>query len=66
MNIRWTNKYSQESGFVKTVSKVKNCFINTYEKSEARVFRSVKEAQNAINALTEMGEAEDNIFVIEE
>lgn len=62
MKIRWTNKFSQETGFVKTVSKAKNCFINTFDESEARVFKSEKDAQKAIATLTEMGEAENNVF----
>lgn len=66
MKIRWTNKFSQETGFVKTVSKAKNCFMNTFDATEARIFKSEKEAQKAIAVLTEMGEAENNIFSIEE
>jgi uncharacterized membrane protein len=65
MKIRWTNKFSQETGFVKTVSKAKNCFINTFEASEARVFKNEKDAKKVIATLTEMGEAENNIFTIE-
>lgn len=65
MKIRWTNKYSQETGFVKTISKAKKCFINTFDASEARVFKTEKDAQKAIVSLTEMGEAENNIFTVE-
>ena len=65
MKIRWTNKFSQETGFVKTISKAKNCFINTFDAAEARVFKSVKDAEKAIATLTEMGEAENNIFTVE-
>ena len=65
MKIRWTNKFSQETGFVKTVSKAKNCFMNTFDASEARVFKSEKDAEKAIAVLTEMGEAENNIFTVE-
>jgi hypothetical protein len=65
MIIKWTNKYSQETGFVKSVSKAKNCFINTFDASEARVFKNDKDAQKAIATLTEMGEAENNIFTVE-
>jgi hypothetical protein len=65
MKIRWTNKFSQETGFVKNVSKAKKCFINTFDESEARVFKNEKEAEKAIAALTEMGEEENNIFTIE-
>jgi hypothetical protein len=66
MKIRWTNKYSRETGFVKSVSKAKNCFINTFDASEARVFKSGKDAEKAIAMMTEMGEAENNIFTVEE
>ena len=66
MIIKWTNKFSQETGFVKTISKAKNCFMNTFDASEARVFKSEKDAQKAIATLTEMGEAENNIFTVVE
>lgn len=65
MIIKWTNKFSQETGYVKTVSKAKNCFMNTFDAAEARVFKSEKDAQKAIATLTEMGEAENNIFTVE-
>ena len=65
MKIRWTNKFSQETGFVKTISKAKKCFMNTFDASEARVFKTEKDAQKAIATLTELGEAENNIFTVE-
>ena len=65
MIIKWTNKYSQETGFVKTISKAKNCFMNTFDAAEARVFKTQKDADKAIAQLTEMGEAENNVFTVE-
>jgi hypothetical protein len=64
--IQWTNKYSGEVGYVKTVSAAKKCFINTFDKDEARKFRSDAEAEKTIAVLNDMGEGENNIFTIVE
>lgn len=64
--IAWTNKFSQETGFVKTISKKKGYFENTFEKEDARKFRSDKEANNALAQLTELGEDEKNDFTVVE
>ena len=66
MKIKWTNKYSQETGFVKTVSSAKKCFMNTSDEAEARVFKTEKAAQKAIDTLVEYGEAVNNDFTIVE
>lgn len=65
-NLKWTNIYSYESGYVAKVSNVKNCFINTYEKDKAKKYASEKAARKEIDKLKEFGEAENNIFEIEE
>lgn len=38
--IRWTNKYSHEQGYVKTINKKERYFENTFERDEARHFQS--------------------------
>lgn len=60
--LKWTNKYSQETGYVAKIAKSKGYFENTEIVAEARKFRSVKEAENAIVTLVELGEAENNNF----
>lgn len=66
MKIKWINKYSQETGFVKTISKAKQCFMNTADETEAREFKTEKAAQKAIDTLVEYGEAVNNDFIIVE
>lgn len=39
MKIRWTNKYSGEQGFVKSLNLRGNYFVNTFDKAEARVYK---------------------------
>ena len=60
--IKWTNKFSGETGFVGSISKAKGYFINAGSAEEARSFRSDKEAAAAIQTLIELGEAENNVF----
>lgn len=63
VNLKWTNRYSREEGFVGTIRESKGYFENT-NKEKARKFRSVKEAEKAIETLTRLGEAENNDFEI--
>jgi len=65
-NLKWTNIHSYESGYVAKVSNVNKCFINTYEKDKAKKYAYEKAALNDIEKLKEFGEAENNIFEIEE
>ena len=62
----WTNKFSGETGFVKMIKPSKNCFVNTFDKEDARKFRSESEAQKAIASLIDMGEGKNNAFSIAE
>lgn len=66
MKIMWTNKFSGETGFVKMIKPSKNCFVNTFDKEDARKFRSEAEAKKAIESLIAMGEGENNTFSIVE
>ena len=65
-NLKWTNKYSCETGYVKKVSKVKGYFENTFDKAEAKKYRSEKAVMTDIELLKELGEAENNHFAAEE
>lgn len=50
MKIQWTNKCSGEQGYVKEIKRKDGHFVNTFDKSEARVYSSKGTAQ-AINVL---------------
>lgn len=65
-NLKWTNKFSGETGFVKKVMKVKGYFVNTYEQAEAKSYKAVKDAEKDIEVLTSLGEAENNDFEVVE
>lgn len=60
--IMWTNKFSNETGFVKEIDSANKHFINTYEESEAKVFKNAGLAACAITRLIGYGEGENNIF----
>lgn len=59
--IKWTNKYSNESGFVASVSTKNKCFINTFEQSEAKQY-SEKSVKSIMAKLESYHETDDNYF----
>lgn len=61
--IKWVNKFSREEGFVKSLSKTKGHFENTFDVNEARLF-SDKEVQNAFATLEAIGETVNNEFAV--
>lgn len=61
MIIKWTNKYSGETGYVASISRKEGHFINTYNREEAKDY-SAKTVSKIINDLVSFGEAEDNVF----
>lgn len=64
-NLKWTNIYSNETGYVGSVSKKKGYFINATEKADAKTYASEKTAQKEIDLLAELGEARNNRFDLE-
>lgn len=62
--IKWTNKYSGETGFVKSVSNKEKHFNNTFDLGEARSYKSEKKACEIIKSLIDMGEGLNNNFEI--
>lgn len=62
--IQWTNKFSGETGFVKSVPKSYGHFINTWDINDAKVYKGEKMIENDMNALEEIGETENNIFEV--
>ena len=61
MVIKWTNKYSGETGYVASISRKEGHFINTYNREEAKEYSS-KTVSKMINDLISFGEGEDNEF----
>ena len=59
--IKWTNKYSNETGYIKSVSTKNECFINTFDENEAKQY-SEKSVTGILNKLEKYNETEDNIF----
>ncbi|MBO4416318.1 MAG: hypothetical protein J5824_10125 [Lachnospiraceae bacterium] len=61
--IRWTNRFSKETGFVKALAE--DHFINTWEKADAAKYRTKKDAEKVLVTLNEFGENANNDFVVE-
>ena len=61
--IRWTNRFSKETGFVKALAE--DHFINTWEKADAAKYRTKKDAEKVLVTLNEFGENVNNEFVVE-
>lgn len=61
-SIKWTNKYSKETGFVKCLAK--GHFINTFDPGEAMKFKTIKEADKTLDRLYEFGEDANNEFTV--
>ncbi len=60
--IKWTNKFSGESGYVESLAD--NHFVNTWEIENAAKFRTKKDAEKAVGTLNEFGEDANNNFEI--
>ena len=60
--IKWTNKFSSESGYVMSVKKADGHFTNTYDASEAKTFSRQCDVVKALNLLDALGESENNVF----
>lgn len=64
VKIKWTNKYSNETGFVKDIDNANKHFINTFEEANAKNFRSKINANTVISNLLAFGEGENNTFEV--
>lgn len=62
--IKWTNKFSNESGFVKEVKTKEQHFVNTFNQTEAKTYKTDAGAIKTINKLIEFGEANNNNFEV--
>ena len=61
--IKWTNKYSNETGYVASISTKNECFINTFEESEAKRY-SEKSVKGMLTKLESFHETDDNDFEV--
>ncbi len=64
MKIKWTNRYSGESGYVATVDDAGRHFINAADVKDACNYRMTKTAEKVIDKLYEYGEGDNNDFEI--
>ena len=64
--LKWTNKFSGETGYVGKVSVKAGHFTNAETKESAKTYKTENMAKKDIERLTDIGEAENNIFTMEE
>lgn len=62
--IRWTNKFSNETGYVKEFRKKEGCFVNTFDINSAKAYASKSTAKRIITLLKNTDEAINNEFDI--
>ena len=62
--IQWTNKYSKEKGYVKTLNGNNKYFENTFDVNCAKIYSSKWTAKRALDRIIEYGEAINNDFEI--
>ncbi|MBR2539427.1 MAG: hypothetical protein IKE85_01170 [Mogibacterium sp.] len=63
VKIKWTNKYSNETGYVAALSNKEQCFINTFDESEAKAY-SEKAVKGIMTRLESFHETDNNIFEV--
>lgn len=59
--IKWTNKFSGETGYVESISSKEKHFNNAYEFEDAKQY-SETSAKGILTNLAKFGEAENNDF----
>lgn len=64
MKIKWTNRYSGESGYVAAIDEVGRHFINAADIKDACIYRQTRTAEKVIDKLYEFGEGDNNDFEI--
>ena len=64
--IQWTNRFSNEQGYVKSVKKADGHFINTYDVAQAKAYKRDCDVVKCVATLEEIGEAVNNSFEIVE
>ena len=61
--IKWTNKYSNETGYIASLSTKNNCFINTFEQDKAKRY-SEKSVPGIMKKLEAYHETDNNEFEV--
>lgn len=61
--IKWTNKYSNEEGFVREIKLKEGYFVNTFNIDEAKLYTE-NNAKGMITLLSKTKESINNIFSI--
>lgn len=64
--LKWTNKYSGETGYVGTVSKKKGYFTNEPDVLKAKKYVTDAAINNDLETLKLFGEFENNDFAAED
>lgn len=64
--LKWTNKYSGETGYVGSVSKKKGYFTNEPDMLKAKRYVTDMAINNDLEALKSFGEFENNDFAAED
>ena len=59
--IKWTNKFSGETGFVASVSTKNQCFVNTFDQESAKKY-SEKSIAGIMKKLEDYHETDNNDF----
>lgn len=62
--IKWTNRFSNESGYVRDVNRDEQHFDNTFVFEEAKVYGNKSVAAKVIKSLVSYGEGENNTFEV--
>lgn len=61
--IKWTNKFSNETGYVASLSTKNECFINTFEQENAKRY-SEKSVSGIMKKLENYHETDNNDFEV--
>jgi len=61
--LKWTNKYSGDTGYVASISTKEQCFINSFDIDEAKRY-SEKAVKGIMTKLENYHETENNFFEV--
>lgn len=61
-NLKWTNKFSGETGYVQKISLKEKHFVNTFAQDAAKRYNSLKLVENDLKLLSQYGEDVNNTF----
>jgi hypothetical protein len=63
--LKWTNRFSGEEGFVKSVLPSRGYFVNTFDVVDAKAYKGPKDIMNDLELLRKFGEFDNNMFTSE-